>query len=136
MQGVIYTRVSSDEQIKGMSLGFQREDCLRYAKERDMSVARFFEERGESAKVADRPELLNLLDYCKKHKGTIDALILWKLDRLSRNQMDYYYLKRTLLSYGITIHSVTEPSIEGSSSIEGKIFETFTALQAEIDNAM
>jgi DNA invertase Pin-like site-specific DNA recombinase len=136
MQGVIYTRVSSDEQVKGMSLEFQREDCLRYAQEKNISIAKLYEERGESAKFTDRPELLNLLDYCKKNKGKIHVLIVWKLDRLSRNQMDYYFIKRTLLGYGVSLHSATEPSIEDSSSIAGKIFETFSALQAEIDNTV
>src|SRR5690349_4393851 len=126
MQGVIYTRDSSDEQAKGMAFDVQREDCLDYEKRKRSTELDVFEEKGESAKFADRPELLRLVDYCKKHKGTINALIVWKLDRLSRNQMDYYFLKRTLLGLGVTIHSVTEPSIEGSSSIEGKIFETFT----------
>ena len=136
MQGIIYTRVSSDEQIKGMSLEFQREDCLKYACSKGIDVAAVFEERGESAKFADRPELLKLLDHCKKNKGRINSVIVWKLDRLSRNQMDYYFIKRTLLDYGITIHSATEPSIEDSSSIAGKVFETFSALQAEIDNTI
>jgi len=136
MQGIVYTRVSSDEQIKGMSLEFQREDCLKYARSKGINVAAVFEERGESAKFADRPELLKLLDHCKKNKGRIDSVIVWKLDRLSRNQMDYYFIKRTLLDYGIAIHSATEPSIEDSSSIAGKVFETFSALQAEIDNTI
>lgn len=136
MQGVIYTRVSSDEQVKGMSLGFQRDDCERYALDKGIVVAMLFEERGESAKFADRPELVKLLDYCKKNKGRINSLIVWKLDRLSRNQMDYYFIKRTLLGYGIALHSATEPSIEDPSSIAGKVFETFSALQAEIDNSV
>ncbi len=136
MQGIVYTRVSSDEQIKGMSLDFQREDCLQYARSKGITVAVVFEERGESAKFADRPELLKLLDHCKNNKGRLHSVIVWKLDRLSRNQMDYYFIKRTLLDYGIAIHSATEPSIEDSSSIASKVFETFSALQAEIDNTI
>jgi DNA invertase Pin-like site-specific DNA recombinase len=135
MQGIYYTRVSSDEQVKGMSLTFQRDDCLRYAVEKNIAIAERFEEEGETAKFADRPELIRLLDYCRKHKGKINVLIIWKVDRLARNTMDYFFLKRTLLGYGVVIHSVTEPSIEKSSStIEGKVFEAFSALQGEIDN--
>ena len=134
MNGVIYTRVSSEDQVKGMSLEFQREDCITFAKDKNISVVKIFEERGESAKFADRPELLKIMDFCRKNKGTVDVLILWKIDRLSRNQMDYYFIKRTLLDYGVSILSATEPSLDGSASIAGKIFETFSALQAEIDN--
>ena len=133
---IIYVRVSSDEQVKGMSLGFQKQDCLAYAKKKGLIIERIFEEKGESAKFADRPELIDLLEYSRRHRRLIDALIVWKIDRLSRNQLDYYYLKRTLRDLGITIHSATEPSMDDSSSIAGKIFETFSALQAEIDNTV
>lgn len=136
MRGIIYTRVSSDEQVKGMSLDFQRDDCIRYAKEKDIELIEIFEERGESAKFADRPELIKLLEYCRKHKRSIQALIVWKLDRLSRNQMDYYFLKRTLLEYGVSLHSATEPSLDDTSSLAGRVFETFSALQAEIENTV
>jgi len=133
---VIYIRVSSDEQVKGMSLDFQKADCLAYAQSRGFTVDRIFEDRGESAKFANRPALLELLDYGRKHRKSVGALIVWKLDRLARNQLDYYYLKRTLLDSGIALHSATEPSMEDSSSIAGKVFETFSALQAELDNTM
>src|SRR5690242_16979610 len=112
MHGVIYTRVSSDEQVNGMSLQFQQDDCLRYARDKHIEVEAVFEERGESAKFANRPELLRLLEYCKRNKGRLKSFIVWKLDRLSRNQMDYYFIKRTLLGYGIAIHSATEPSLD------------------------
>jgi len=136
MKGIVYTRVSSDEQVKGMSLDFQRQDCLAYAETNDIEVLRTFVEAGESAKFAARPELLKLLSYCKAHRRSLDALIVWKLDRLSRNQMDYYFLKRTLADLGIAIRSATEPSLSGVETLEAKIFETFSALQAEIDNTM
>lgn len=135
-RAVIYVRVSSDEQVKGMSLDFQKQDCLAYAKKKNLDIECLYEERGESAKFADRPELIKLLDYCQKHSRRVDALIVWKLDRLSRNQLDYYYIKRKLMNLGIAIHSATEPSVEDSSSIAGKIFETFSALQAELDNSI
>lgn len=136
MKAVIYTRVSSDEQIDGTSLAFQREDCLRYAQENEFAVVEVFEERGESAKFADRPQLQRLLAFCKERGRSLDALIVWKLDRLSRNQMDYYYIKRTLFEHGIAIHSATERSLDDPNSLAGRVFETFTALQAEVDNSV
>ena len=136
MNAIIYTRVSSDEQVEGTSLDFQREDCLRYAQNKGMAVVAMFEERGESAKFADRPQLQELMRQCAARKRKIDALIVWKLDRLSRNQMDYYYIKRTLSEQGIAIHSATEASLDGPDSLSSRVYETFTALQAEIDNCI
>ncbi len=131
---IIYTRVSSDEQVKGMSLTFQRDDCQAYAKNKGYNVIKVFEERGESAKFAERPQLMELLRYCRAKKGRVDAVIVWKLDRLSRNQMDYYFIKRVFHECGIEFHSATEPSLADGGSIEARVFETFSALQAEIDN--
>src|SRR3989344_2217792 len=74
IKGIIYTRVSSDEQVKGMSLEFQKEDCFKYAEGKSIKVVKLFEEKGESAKYADRPELINLLEHCRKNKDKISAL--------------------------------------------------------------
>jgi len=135
-RGIIYVRVSSDEQVKGMSLDFQKQDCRAYAEKKQIEIDEVFEEKGESAKFADRPELIRLLEYCQKRRQGINTLIIWKLDRLSRNQLDYYYLKRKLRDCGVGILSATEPSMEDSDSLPGKICETFSALQAEIDNSV
>ncbi|MBN1560456.1 recombinase family protein [candidate division KSB1 bacterium] len=135
-KGIIYVRVSSDEQIKGMSLDFQKQDCLKYAKEKEIEIVEIYEERGESAKFANRPKLIEAMELCRKRKNSINAFIIWKLDRLSRNQLDYYYIKRTLLDSGVKLHSATEPTVEDNDSIAGKVFETFSALQAEIDNTI
>lgn len=130
---IIYTRVSSKEQVENTSLEFQYDDIQKLATQRDIRVIKSFDDKGESAKFADRPGLIEMLEYCRKNKGRIDYLVVWKVDRLSRNQLDYYYIKRLLLDYGVSIISVTEPSLE-DDSISGKVLETFSALGAEIDN--
>jgi len=47
-----------------------------------MNVARIFVERGESAKFADRTQLLEMLEYCGNRANRIEALLVWKVDRL------------------------------------------------------
>src|SRR4051812_31925363 len=90
-KGVVYIRVSDDDQVNGMSPDFQRADCLALAKKQEVDAVEVFQDDGESAKFMDRPQLLALLEYCRKHQPTIKTLIVWKLDRLSRIQEDYYY---------------------------------------------
>src|SRR5439155_6256012 len=96
-----------------------------------IEIRRVFIERGESAKFADRTELLELLDYCRKHKGELDVLLVWKLDRLARNVNDHFNIKATLLKYGLQVVSVTEPI---DSNPEGKLLETILAGFAQFDN--
>ena len=50
MKGIIYTRVSSDEQVKGTSLEFQEQLCRQYCEQQGMEVLALFREEGESAK--------------------------------------------------------------------------------------
>src|SRR5712672_1583315 len=131
MKGVIYCRVSSKEQIEGTSLESQELACREFARNKAIAICEVFVGRGESAKFADRPELLELLDYCRKHKGEVDSLLVWKLDRLARNVTDHFNIKATLLKYGITVFSVTEPI---DSKPEGKLLETILAGFAQFDN--
>ncbi len=131
MNGIIYCRVSSKEQTEGTSLEFQEAACREYAQKHGIGVAKVFVERGESAKFADRTQLLELVDYCRSHRGTVDALIVWKIDRFARNVSDHFSVKATLLKYGVRIVSVTEP-IEQNA--EGKLMETILAGFAQFDN--
>jgi site-specific DNA recombinase len=133
MRGIIYTRVSSDEQVKGTSLRFQEDVCRKYCQEHGIEVVRVFSEEGESAKTADRTELLKALEYCRKNKGTLAAFVVAKVDRFARNTEDHFSVRKLLLEYGLTLHSVTEPI--GNSPTE-KFVETVLAASAEFDNAV
>jgi site-specific DNA recombinase len=133
MNGIIYTRVSSDEQIKGTSLEFQEELCRKYCAEKGIDVLELFREEGASAKTADRKELLRALEYCRKHKSQVQAFIVAKVDRFARNTEDHFYVRKLLLEYGVTLHSVTEPI--GNSPTE-KFVETVLAASSEFDNAI
>jgi len=130
-RGIIYCRVSSKEQIEGTSLESQELACREFARNKGIEIRQLFIGRGESAKFADRPELLELLDYCRTHKGEVDTLLVWKLDRLARNVNDHFNIKATLLKYGIAVVSVTEPI---DANPEGRLLETILAGFAQFDN--
>lgn len=133
MKGIIYTRVSSDEQVKGTSLDSQEELCRKYCKERNIEVLAVFREEGASAKTADRAEFLRAIEFCRKNKDKIDAFVVAKVDRFARNTEDHFYVRKVLLDYGITLHSVTEPI--GNNPAE-KFIETVLAGSSEFDNAI
>lgn len=133
MNGLIYTRVSSKEQIERTSLATQESECQVFARKQDVVVTeeRIFREEGESAKVADRTELQKLLKYVRDNKGKIDVLYIWKIDRLSRNLGDYYGIKVALSRYGVKIVSVTEPIDDDPV---GRFLEAILAAAAQFDN--
>jgi len=133
MKGVIYIRVSSDEQVKGTSLENQDELCRAYCKSKGIEVVGIYREEGASAKTAQRAEFLRAIEFCRKNKGKIDAFVVYKVDRFARNTEDHFYVRKTLLDYGVTLHSVTEPI--GNNPAE-KFIETVLAGSAEFDNAI
>ena len=86
-----------------------------------------------SAKSADRKEFLRAIELCRKNKGKIGAFVVAKVDRFARNTEDHFYVRKTLIDYGVTLHSVTEPI--GNNPTE-KFIETVLAGSAEFDNAV
>jgi DNA invertase Pin-like site-specific DNA recombinase len=133
MKGIIYVRVSSEEQVKGTSLENQDELCHGYCQSKGIEVVGIFREEGASAKTAKRAEFLRAIEYCRKHKGKVDAFVVYKVDRFARNTEDHFYVRKTLLDFGVTLHSVTEPI--GNNPAE-KFIETVLAGSAEFDNAI
>ncbi|OYV63411.1 MAG: hypothetical protein B7X03_01875 [Parcubacteria group bacterium 21-58-10] len=131
-QGIVYVRVSSNDQLHGTSLESQERACIEYAENKGLKVAKVFIERGESATAANRTELIKALDYCKEHKDEIKAFIVWKLDRFARNMTDHYGLQAQLLKYGTSLHSVTEEII--SEGPVGKMLEAMLAGYAQFEN--
>jgi len=88
---VAYIRVSSTDQSEnGHSLGAQREKCELYAKLHGVSLAAIIEDAGVSAKTLDRPGLQRALAMLKA--GEADALLVTKLDRLTRSVKDLGHL--------------------------------------------
>jgi len=131
MNAVVYCRVSSKEQIEGTSLESQQAACREYAASKHIGILKVFIEQGESAKFADRTQLLELINFCRDNKGAVDMLIVWKIDRFARNVADHFSVKATLGKYGVRIVSVTEPI---DTNPEGKLMETILAGFAQFDN--
>ena len=68
LNGVIYCRVSTKEQVEKYSLKYQEKECRLYAERNDISIINCFIDRGESAKTVLRTELQNLLTFVAKNK--------------------------------------------------------------------
>ena len=129
---VIYLRVSTEEQVDNFSLDTQADICSKEALRKGIEVIKVFREEGRSAKtIKGRPVLIELLEYCRKNKRKIDAVIVYRLDRISRKTSDYLAIRQKLATCDITLLSATEPT--GNSPTE-KLVETILAGFAQLDN--
>ena len=131
-QAVIYLRVSTEEQVDNYSLDTQANICSKEAERRGFDIAEVFREEGRSAKtIVDRPALIDMLDYCRKNRRQIGAVIVYRLDRISRQTADYLAIRKKLFELDITLISATEPT--GDTPTE-KFIETMLAGFAQMDN--
>jgi site-specific DNA recombinase len=129
---VLYCRVSTKEQVdEGNSLSTQEKNCKDYATKNGYEIAEIFTEQGESAKTADRTQLQKMLLYCADKKKLITAVIVYKIDRLSRNTDDYSQLRLLFKKYGVEIKSTSEYF---ENTPQGKFMENMFANVAQFDN--
>ena len=85
MRGVIYARYSSDNQREESIEGQIRENTA-YAQKNGIDIVGTYIDRAYSAKTDNRPEFQRMIkDSAKKN---FDVVIVWKLDRFSRNRYD------------------------------------------------
>jgi site-specific DNA recombinase len=127
-----YYRVSTSDQVEfGNSLQSQERVCGEYAKRAGYEIVRIFREEGESAKSIHRTQLKALLDYISKHHKEIDAIIVYKIDRLARNMVDHTGLVSTFSKLGIDLKSATE-NLDDTPA--GKLTMSMIAAIAQFDN--
>ena len=109
-KAIIYIRVSTEEQKKkGYSIAGQIQECTNFAQRMGYEIANIFTDEGKSAKDLNRPELQRMLKYIKNNHKSINALIFWKWDRLSRGEdIDYVELEKIFDKYGVTPLSTLE----------------------------
>jgi DNA invertase Pin-like site-specific DNA recombinase len=123
-----YARVSTKEQAeKGLSIPAQLKAIREYAKSHGFNILEEFVDMGESAKTADRPAFKRMIKKCQKDK-TIDAVIVHKIDRFSRNNIDFYAYKAILKKEGVRLISATE-NIEETPS--GEFIENVLVAMAQ-----
>ena len=129
---MIYCRVSTKEQVdEGNSLVSQEKNCRDYAVKHGYEIVQLFIEQGESAKTANRTELRKLIDFCTSRKNNIQAVIAYKIDRISRNMDDYSQIRIMLKRCTVEIKSTSE-NFEDTPA--GKFMENIIANVAQFDN--
>jgi site-specific DNA recombinase len=80
---------------------------ISYAKSKDYTEFEFYIDGGYSGKDLNRPAIQRLIEDCKNHK--IDAVFVFKLDRISRSQRDTLYLIEEVFNkYNVSFISMRE----------------------------
>ena len=108
-----YTRVSTEDQAReGVSLDAQRQSCLTFAAAFQWKVGEVVVDPGCSAKDLDRPGIQRVLHQVDA--GTLAGVVVYKLDRLTRNLRDLLDLLERFDRSGTALVSVCEKLDTGS----------------------
>ena len=122
-------RYSSGSQ-REESIEDQLRECREYADRNGMTVVGSYIDRALSAKTADRPEFQRMIK--DSAKGLFEIVLVWKLDRFSRDRYDSAHYKRIFKKNGAKVVSAKEHISEGP---EGIILESMLEGYAEFYSA-
>ncbi|KPV45484.1 recombinase family protein [Alicyclobacillus ferrooxydans] len=114
MTVALYCRVSTDEQAQqGFSIENQQERLKAYCASQGWTDYRLYTDDGYSGTNTDRPQLQRMIQHIKQKK--IDAVIVYKLDRLGRKQQDIInMLSDVFMANKVIFKSASEPFDTGT----------------------
>lgn len=133
MKIAIYTRVSTHWQIDKDSLQVQKRELVAYSEMiLGCSDIEIFEDPGYSAKNTDRPAFQQMLSRLRA--GEFTHLLVWKIDRISRNIIDFANFYNELKKLGVVFVSKNE-QFDTSSAI-GEAMLKIILVFAELERNM
>ncbi len=102
---VIYARYSSHNQ-RDVSIEQQVKACRKYAEANEISVIRVYDDHAMTGTNDNRPEFQQMIR--DSASGAFDYVIVYTLDRFSRNKYDSAIHKHTLKENGVKVLSAME----------------------------
>lgn len=106
-KAAIYCRVSTLHQVDKDSLPMQRNDMINYARYAlGITEYEVFEDAGYSGKNTDRPAFQTMMERIKA--GEFTHVLVWKIDRISRNLLDFATMYASCKKLGVTFVSKNE----------------------------
>lgn len=129
----IYVRVSTLHQIDKDSLPLQKSDLINYSKYvLNTENYEIFEDAGYSGGTTERPAYQDMIKRIKKQEFT--HVLVWKIDRISRNLRDFSDMYEEFKKYDVTFISKNEQFDTSSAMGEAmlKIILVFAELERKL----
>lgn len=133
MRAVLYARVSTDKQAAtGHGLHAQKVRLHEFADKRGLDVVEFIADEGVSGKDLERDGMKRVLELAAN--GALDAVVVTKADRVSRNVRDLLNLSAALEAYGVGLVTCDE-QFDATTPI-GKALSAMRAVFAQLESDM
>lgn len=131
-KAALYVRVSTRYQIDKDSLPFQRKRLKEYCSFLGINDFVIFEDDGYSAKNTERPHFQEMM--ARVRSGEFSHVIVWKVDRISRNLLDFAAMYEELKDHKVTFISMNE-QFDTSTAI-GEAMLKIILIFAELERNM
>ncbi len=119
---IIYARVSTEEQAKrGISIPHQIAECRKYSERHGFPVGLELTD-DESGAHMERSGMDRLRELVRA--GVVKRIIVWRQDRLARDELGYFTLRAEFRRHGVEIHAVNRG---------GKVDGLYASLEAVLD---
>ncbi|MCT8975537.1 recombinase family protein [Clostridium sp. CX1] len=132
-KAALYVRVSTHFQIDKDSLPLQRQDLINYAKYiLGIDDYEIFEDAGYSGKNTARPAYQDMMSRIRAKE--FSHLLVWKIDRISRNLLNFCDMYEEIKRYGVVFVSKNEQFDTSSAMGEAmlKIILVFAELERKL----
>lgn len=127
----IYVRVSTEEQAQeGYSIRAQEQKLKDYSRIKEWGVYKVYIDDGISGKnIQDRPAIQEMISDIEN--GKVNNVLVFKIDRLTRNTADLIYLVNLFNTYDCAFNSLSE-SID-TQTASGRMFIKIIGIFAEFE---
>jgi site-specific DNA recombinase len=135
-RAVAYTRVSTEEQADGLSLGVQRERIEAWCRAAGVDLVEVIEDRGISGgrRLSERPGGARIAGLLAQRNPEAEAVVIVRLDRLGRDAAETLQLLKRFTDGKVGLVSITERL--DLTTPQGRAMAGVAAVFAELERAL
>ena len=135
MRVIAYCRVSTENQKEEGKIELQEYSVDEYCKDKQLNLVRIFKDDGVSGSLENRAGLSELFSFLEGPQGKeVEAVIIWKLDRLARDLYIQEHLIKKFQQLNIKLISTKEPDLDSSDPMR-KAFRQFMGIVSELEKS-
>jgi len=131
---IAYCRVSTDNQKEEGTINLQVDAIREYCQNKGYDLIDTFKDEGVSGGLEDRPALATLFNYLEGAGKIVQAVVVWKLDRLARDLYIQEHLIKKLELLDKKLISTKESDLDSNDPMR-KAFRQFMGIVAELEKA-
>ena len=130
MRSASYSRVSTEEQARGTSIGAQRDATRAYIESQGWTMVGEYSDEGVSGANRSRSGLDELMRACRNSE--VDVIVVSKLDRWGRDLGWLFDTFRDFDRLGVEMHSLAEGSMSDNTS-SGRLHRNMLSMFADFE---